>query len=82
MKEDEKQFLRMIYEKCVPFGNKNYSVRDVINNPKCPIVSYKRAWYVLGKWSSAKMGLYDYGVTIDLGWLTEKGIDFAKNNET
>lgn len=32
------------------------------------IESPKQAWRTLEKWSDK--GLYDYGVTLDLGWLT------------
>lgn len=32
-------------------------------------IKYKRAWYILGKWSS--QGKYDYGVSLDLGWLEQ-----------
>jgi hypothetical protein len=38
-------------------------------------IPYKRAWYLLEKWSDR--GLYDYGVTSDLGWLTDKGKQLA-----
>jgi hypothetical protein len=37
----------------------------------------KRCWYLLKKWS--RKGWYDYGVTVDLGWLTEKGKEVAEN---
>ena len=38
---------------------------------------YKRSWYLLGKWSDK--GWYDYGVTLDLGWITLKGYEVAES---
>ena len=35
-------------------------------------INYKRAWYLLLKWSGC--GWYDYGVCLDLGWFTPEGI--------
>jgi hypothetical protein len=40
--------------------------RELIN--ELPI-NHKRAWYILEKW--CRQGKYDYGVTLDLGWLVE-----------
>jgi hypothetical protein len=65
MKEDEKQFLLLTYQ------NKKISPRDIINGDLCDI-NHKRCWYLLAKW--ANKGWYDYGVTLDLGLLTDKGI--------
>ncbi|MGG4434508.1 hypothetical protein AAXE64_08100 [Priestia megaterium] len=42
------------------------SPRELINI--LPI-HHKRAWYLLEKWSD--QGRYDYGVNLELGWLTE-----------
>lgn len=77
MKEDEKQFLILVYEKCKRYEDtkEKYYVRTLINSEDCTI-HHKRCWYLLEKW--AGQGLYDYGVTLDLGWLTEKGINRAK----
>jgi hypothetical protein len=36
----------------------------------------KRAAYLLGKW--ADRGWYDYGVSLDLGWLTASGVVKAR----
>lgn len=41
------------------------------------IVPYNRCIYYLNKWSAK--GLYDYGVALDLGWLTEEGVKFVEN---
>jgi hypothetical protein len=35
----------------------------------------KRAYYLLEKWSEKDW--YDYGVALDLGWLTDKGKETA-----
>lgn len=32
-------------------------------------INHKRAWYLLDKWS--QQDKYSYGVTLDLGWVTE-----------
>jgi hypothetical protein len=48
-------------------------VRDVIPDE----MSYKRAVYLLRKW--AGKGWYDYGVGVDLGWLTAKGKEAARD---
>jgi len=75
MKDDERWFLRECQKYC-PWGRSAYSPmhrtpRDLISGPEFPM-PYKRAWYLLEKWS--KKGWYDYGVTLDLGWMTEKGM--------
>jgi hypothetical protein len=49
--------------------------REIINSPNCTI-NHKRAYYLLEKWCGK--GWYDYGVSLDLGWLTNKGINKAK----
>lgn len=36
----------------------------------------KRCMYILSKW--ADKGLWEYGVSLRGGWLTEKGIAFAE----
>lgn len=38
-------------------------------------IPHRRLWYLLGKWCD--QGLYEYGTSIDLGWLTPRGADFA-----
>lgn len=45
-------------------GKNNFSVRDIINITHIP---KKRACYILQKW--VDKGWYDYGVSLDLGWL-------------
>lgn len=52
----------------------NVFVRDLINSDECPM-HYKRAWRILEKWCDK--GWYSYGVTLDLGWLTEAGLGQA-----
>lgn len=40
-------------------------------------IPYKRVEYILNKWS--ERDLFDYGVTLRSGWLTEKGFVFWSN---
>lgn len=47
------------------------SVRQTISEIGDDVLPHKRAWYWLEKWS--RKGIYDYGVTVDLGWFTGKG---------
>ena len=68
-----KQFLIAVYLEC-SVGKK--SVRDIINESGFPF-HHKRAWFLLEKWCGK--GWYEYGVTLDLGWLTEEGIEKAKS---
>jgi hypothetical protein len=77
LKEDEKRFLIDVYKRCANFALRNSiaefnkpSVRDLINEEGF-YIHYKRAWYLLKKWSS--YGWYNYGVALDLGWLTREG---------
>ena len=60
--------------KPVNFGIK--SVREIINEPDFPF-HHKRAWFLLEKWSDN--GWYDYGVTLDLDWLTDEGVKHVEN---
>ena len=57
VKRQEKDFFRMVRER----GEK--AVRDVIAESG---INYKRCWRYL-----ENRGWYEYGVTLDLGWLTE-----------
>jgi len=68
MKKDEAILLRAIQE------NQN------IEDENCPLpreivkklnMNHKRADYILEKWCDKNW--YEYGVCLDLGWLTEKG---------
>ncbi len=77
-KDDERYFLKRMQEETGgAFAQKlpRKTPRDIINEPGFPI-PHKRAWYLLEKWSG--QGLYDYGVTVDLGWMTEKGMEWPK----
>lgn len=71
MKEDEKKFFKLIYTYCsykvVDYKLVNkLTPRDIINIIN-PWMHHKRCWYLLRKWSDT--GFYDYGVTLDLGWI-------------
>lgn len=81
MKNDEKKFLILVNNECgketgelVRIFNISYrdtvSPRDLIRRETFDM-NYKRAWYLLDKWS--RKGWYEYGVTLDLGWLTNEG---------
>lgn len=61
-KPDELFLLNLIKNK----GEK--SVRDVITGQT--LIPSKRCHYILSKWSSK--GIYDYGVSLDLGWLVDR----------
>lgn len=69
MKDDEKRFLIDMYKHSI-------KPRDLIKKPNF-YISYKRALYLLRKWTNK--GWYDYGVSVDLGWLTSMGVDIAKS---
>jgi hypothetical protein len=71
MKIYEKKFLIDVFSRC----RNGVSPRDIINEENFDM-HYKRAWYLLDKWT--RKGWYDYGVTLDLGWLTEKGKEKAR----
>jgi hypothetical protein len=61
---DEKRFLIDIY------NAKDKTPRHILEQGKFYFY-YKRAMGILGKWSDK--GWYEYGVALDLGWLTNKG---------
>lgn len=77
MKPEEKYFWNRVknevglYRK-LSSGKEGKSPRDIINEPNFSI-PHKRAWYFLEKWTDK--GWYEYGVTLDLGWVTEKGME-------
>ena len=69
MKEDEKRFFIACYTygRIAPNWDVPYvSVRKIINILS-GYIHHKRCWYYLEKWSD--LGFYDYGVTLDLGWI-------------
>ena len=78
MKEDEKKFFKLCYKMCRKECGLSFLVperglmpRDIIRIlEEYGQIHHKRAWYLLGKWSDK--GLYTYGVTLDLGWFTNK----------
>lgn len=63
MKPEERRLLLAIARR-----SSDRSVRDVALS----MGSYKQNLYYLSKW--ARKGWYDYGVSLDLGWLTDIGI--------
>jgi len=88
MKDDERYFFERIRNECSNHGRPDQhrkkpslllpfmmvddrkTPRDIINEEGFPIPA-KRAWYLLAKW--ADKGWYEYGVTLDLGWITPEG---------
>jgi hypothetical protein len=70
MKPDERALLIAIAERSRP--EQGVFVRDICHE----IGIYKRNLYLLGKWE--RKNWYDYGVSLDLGWLTPTGIDAAR----
>lgn len=90
MKDDEKAFLKLVAQlkepdykamalyarldgKC-PQLEDMFLPRDIINGPGFTM-HHKRAWKILEKW--ADKGWYEYGVSLDMGWLTAKGKEEA-----
>lgn len=62
-RQDERDLLASIQGKA-----EGETVREVIARTD---IAPKRAWYLLEKWGSRRW--YDWGVTVDLGWLTDEG---------
>jgi hypothetical protein len=71
MKPDERAFL-ILCQRLVGRPTTGTTPRVVIEQAS-GIVHPKRALYLLQKWSDK--GWYSYGVTIDLGWMTELGME-------
>ena len=63
MKVDEIAFFYYCYGLRTCYG---VSIRDVMNQCFDGVIHPKRCWYLLKKW--ARLGFYDYGVSLDLGW--------------
>lgn len=63
MKPDEQQLFRAIAAM-----KEGQCVRDIIAQLG---INHKRAWSLLEKWE--RNGWYEYGVSLDLGWLTAEG---------
>ena len=74
MKQDEIDFLIQVFQRCRRDSPDRTTPRKIIESDAFTM-PHKRAWYLLDKWSDRN--LYDYGVTIDLGWLTEQGEQLA-----
>lgn len=74
IKPDELVFLKLVWDsKCGQAYCRGGDItpRDLISEPGFPL-NHKRAWFLLGKW--ADKGIYEYGVCLDLGWLTPEGV--------
>jgi hypothetical protein len=75
MKPEEIAFLKEIYQ---AHFEGDLIVREIVgkiyDNGKG--THYKRLWYYLEKWCDK--GWYSYGVSLDLGWLTDTGLRKAQ----
>ena len=71
VKGDEKRFLVSLYRS-------TETPRKLINAPGFTM-HHKRAWYLLEKWCIKDW--YEYGVTLDLGWLACEGKQKAREWE-
>lgn len=69
MKPDEAMFLKACQEQCQNTMGRRLP-RDIYNELG---MNWKRACAILAKWS--RNGWYDYGVNVDLGWMTAKGME-------
>ena len=72
MKEDEiKFFLTMVKYGKQMHDPKTYWTFGIepraLINLLGEFIHHKRCWYLLEKWS--RLGFYNYGVSLDLGWL-------------
>lgn len=76
MKPEELNFLFSVCESqdWLPWRDRPCpaSVREVIAASQ---INHKRCWRWLEKWSAK--GWYDYGTSIDCGWMTPEGIEAA-----
>lgn len=68
MKDDERAFLAEC-QRCAANTPDREPPRDIYQRMG---INWKRACYLLGKWTDK--GWYDYGVNVDLGWMTDKGM--------
>ena len=68
LKDDEKQLLKALANSKEQYPR----LRDIATLLGIP---HKRVYYLACKWSSK--GNYEWGVSHDLGWLTEKGKNWA-----
>ena len=70
MKDDEIAFLLLCAGNIKPHGT------AWPRHIRPSTMHYKRAWYLLLKWS--RKGWYDYGVTLDMGWMMDAGLAAAE----
>lgn len=61
---------REFYELARANYKNGIAIRDTISALGEGVLPHKRAWYWLTKWSDR--GYYEYGVSLDLGWFTDK----------
>ena len=68
MNPREKCFFKICYLLTM---NRVYTVREVVKMFD-GVIPYKQMIYYLRKWSG--LGFYDYGVTLDLGWIIPRNV--------
>lgn len=68
IRPDEAELWQLVLRHCTvqPGPHTGVSPRDLLVDEMIDIAP-KRAWYLYEKWSD--QGLYEWGVTIDLGWV-------------
>lgn len=69
MRPDEVALLKAIQQRTSDVWSPEYqSVRSIVEGLG---MNTKRADYILDKWDDK--GWYEYGVCVDMGWLTDEG---------
>ncbi|EHJ49516.1 hypothetical protein DFW101_3520 [Solidesulfovibrio carbinoliphilus subsp. oakridgensis] len=78
-KEDARTFLKRLQQVMAGRTLDNWiSVRDIVREMgECHNIPEKRCLFLLEKWAGC--GWYEYGVSLDLGWLTEEGMALEVN---
>jgi hypothetical protein len=71
MKADEAELLRTMQKATREHMEYTVPVIKIISDAT---INDKRAYYILKKWTDK--GLYEYGVSIAYGWLTDEGINY------
>lgn len=67
MKQDERDFLLAVYQKP---NEKPRTIGEALG------LDQNRIAYLCGKW--ADKGWYEFGVAVDMGWLTREGREAAE----
>ena len=70
MRADERKFLVAVARRNVKWGETPRNIAYKMG------MNHKRSWYLCKKWTDR--GWYNYGVSVDLGWLTDAGFKEAE----